>query len=536
MVGLSGKPARPRSVKELSDEAAEFNFNKNIPFKFWTQAARTLFTEAINEKRNGNPEQAYMLFMRHSDLLWDYLPRHPEAKTSEGKAALKPLIQRFNRVLDELEELKPTITASYNEWKKLSASEDAVKRLQAEAQRQSRILDVGQNQDLAVDLAQQEFHRRDAARKATRQAGISEEDEQARRGAGLWDSFDVTAVTKPYMGQDDDLRSQMDAARRQLELAEDVNAIEQAHLRRTIGTNMSRADSIPTSSSVSYNYPSISKSTPYRYESQPSTLRKLEPAPLRPPKESFSLSSPAIAPPSLPAKEPFASQGAAAVSAYDSSQTLPSVPPKVTASPPPAKEERLTFSHVAKLENGKGLRSIFIPEGLRDTFLYLADGNTRRGLEMCGILCGTNVNNALFVSHLIIPRQICTSDTCETQDEDEYTEYLIAQDLMIFGWIHTHPTQTCFMSSRDLHTQAGYQQMMPESIAIVCAPNHEPSYGIFRLTDPPGLPHLINCKRQETFHQHSIDNLYTDCNKKPAGHVFESSKLDLKVYDLRLKQ
>ncbi len=25
------------------------------------------------------------------------------------------------------------------------------------------------------------------------------------------------------------------------------------------------------------------------------------------------------------------------------------------------------------------------------------------------------------------------------------------------GWIHTHPTQTCFLSSVDVHTQCGYQ-------------------------------------------------------------------------------
>ena len=41
---------------------------------------------------------------------------------------------------------------------------------------------------------------------------------------------------------------------------------------------------------------------------------------------------------------------------------------------------------------------------------------------------------------------------------------------MVLGWIHTHPTQSCFMSSRDLHTQVGYQVMMKESVAVVLAP------------------------------------------------------------------
>ncbi len=61
-------------------------------------------------------------------------------------------------------------------------------------------------------------------------------------------------------------------------------------------------------------------------------------------------------------------------------------------------------------------------------------------------------------------------------------------------------------------------------------------HGIFRLTDPPGLPHVLSCTKPDTFHEHDIVDLYTDCDKKRGGHVFESPKLDLKVYDLRLNR
>ena len=71
----------------------------------------------------------------------------------------------------------------------------------------------------------------------------------------------------------------------------------------------------------------------------------------------------------------------------------------------------------------------------------------------------------------MIPDQQSTSDTCETVNEDKLFDFVDGEDLMVLGWIHTHPTQTCFMSSRDLHTHSGYQAMMPESIAIVCAPS-----------------------------------------------------------------
>jgi STAM-binding protein len=79
------------------------------------------------------------------------------------------------------------------------------------------------------------------------------------------------------------------------------------------------------------------------------------------------------------------------------------------------------------------------------------------------------------VLKLVIPEQEATSDTCDTVNEAALFDYCDANDLMTLGWIHTHPSQTCFMSSRDLHTHGGYQVQLAESIAIVCAPRHEPS-------------------------------------------------------------
>jgi STAM-binding protein len=58
--------------------------------------------------------------------------------------------------------------------------------------------------------------------------------------------------------------------------------------------------------------------------------------------------------------------------------------------------------------------------------------------------------------------------------ETDLFDYVDTQGLMVCGWIHTHPTQTCFLSSRDLHTSVGYQVMLPESVAIVCAPSKDP--------------------------------------------------------------
>ena len=36
------------------------------------------------------------------------------------------------------------------------------------------------------------------------------------------------------------------------------------------------------------------------------------------------------------------------------------------------------------------------------------------------------------------------------------------RELIVLGWIHTHPRQGCFLSSVDVHTHCSYQLMLPE--------------------------------------------------------------------------
>lgn len=48
-------------------------------------------------------------------------------------------------------------------------------------------------------------------------------------------------------------------------------------------------------------------------------------------------------------------------------------------------------------------------------------------------------------------------------------------------------------------------------VAIVIAPTAKPSIGIFRLTDPPGLSIISNCKQGNDFHPHyEVGPLYVD--------------------------
>ena len=90
-------------------------------------------------------------------------------------------------------------------------------------------------------------------------------------------------------------------------------------------------------------------------------------------------------------------------------------------------------------------------------FLQIALSNTKKGLETCGILCGTLKTNQFYITTLIIPKQTATPNSCSTTDEVELFKYMDSNNLMTIGWIHTHPTQTCFMSSVDLQTHCSYQ-------------------------------------------------------------------------------
>ncbi|KAF2155167.1 JAB1/MPN domain-containing protein [Myriangium duriaei CBS 260.36] len=230
-----------------------------------------------------------------------------------------------------------------------------------------------------------------------------------------------------------------------------------------------------------------------------------------------------VAPPVVPSKTPLVSDA------------VPSLPPKVSAitAPEPLASSEYTFRSVNTTESGTPLRPLFIPTELRERFLSLAAFNTSANLETCGILCGSLISNALFISHLVIPGQTSTSDTCDTTEAGDAAlfDYVDSRNLMVCGWIHTHPSQTCFLSSRDLHTTVGYQVMMPESVAIVCAPSRSPSYGIFRLTDPPGKQAILACTKTGLFHPHEQGNLYTDALK--PGHVSELKGLKFEVADLR---
>lgn len=136
----------------------------------------------------------------------------------------------------------------------------------------------------------------------------------------------------------------------------------------------------------------------------------------------------------------------------------------------PPVDDRFTALEATKVPGE--LRDVQISIAMIQDFMHVAHQHTRRGIEFCGLLAGSlDARTGVFtVSTLVIPKQTGSSDQVTAEGEEEVFEVQEKRALFPLGWIHTHPTQTCFLSSIDVHTQAGYQSMLEESVAIVMAP------------------------------------------------------------------
>lgn len=460
----------------------------------------------------GNDPQTYLLLFRHAELVLNHLERHPEKSLPENKKALRAAKEAVLKDFEKLEVIRPRIAKRHEEYQaRRKAQLEALQALEGQnaahalsneldglllhrsrAKRRSYekpALDAGENTSLAARLAQREVRRRDAAQRNVRQAGVSEEEEQERRTGGMWGDWEKEL--RRESNDEDDLSSQLQEVAR-IQNGHKVSpnfsvSIPPVSLRG--GDRLRKQRPTSYQSTSSYQYPTVPhKSTEQRWSV--SDARSAQgTVPALPPKESFRRPSDTAArPPILPPKPPKA----VPLGPYFENPRPPPLPGKYADSspaPPPLPDkyhdssststsdlDEFTFKPSAYLESGDALRTVFLPPTLRHEFLRVASHNTSLNLETCGILCGILKSNALFITRLLIPEQTSTSDTCETVNEEKMFEYVDKEELMVLGWIHTHPSQTCFMSSRDLHTHAGYQVMMPEAIAIVLAPSKRPSY------------------------------------------------------------
>lgn len=77
-----------------------------------------------------------------------------------------------------------------------------------------------------------------------------------------------------------------------------------------------------------------------------------------------------------------------------------------------------------------------LPTELMNHFLRLATPNTMSKKETCGVLAGKLERNKLIVTHLLIPHQTGSPDSCLTHNEEDIFDYQDQYNLITLGWVH----------------------------------------------------------------------------------------------------
>lgn len=487
-------------VRGLCEYGSQVEVDEAIPIRRYFRSGMEILRMGTVYHEEGSLESAFILYSKFITLFVEKLPNHPEYK--EASAGEKAKIKRkLLSVFPLAEQIKKQLSTRYEqEFKKY------LEQKKAEEEAKAR-----------------EFELRAAEVALSLQL---ESDSQGGGGGGGSDGQDAS------FGEDAELYRQLQEKERQKMASGAVVAA--GGLPRQLGDlslhDSSVTDSSPESSSVSptAHTPDGSQSSS-QWIGSSDPKGKLYPHPSIESPNNFAVSRQA-------SREPPA--GYIANDLWSVGETTQNRRPEIPSRDlkPPAPEinranKPILGDHQEWNTNTKlksiGMREVVIPSMVMSRFLDLAQSNTNRNVETCGILAGSLERNKFTITHLIIPKQSGTADSCSTENEEAIFDYQDNHDLITLGWIHTHPSQTAFMSSVDLHTHCSYQLMLPEAVAIVCSPKHKEN-GFFSLTPEYGLNAIASC-RKSGFHPHPKEPpLYKD-----SSHVRLEGSRGVEIVDLR---
>ena len=456
-------------LQALTEHANSVQVDSNVNPRVYFRSGVQIDLTAGVYYDEGNLTSALILYMKYIVLFVERLPKHPQYKSSEVATFRKATREKLkNVVLPRAEELKAKLRQKYtDEYARWRAEED--ERLRREAEERERL----EEEERQAELVRQQ---RLAALEEERQLALEKKQFEIARQHSL-------EMERQRRAEVERLQA-LEIQRQEALQRQEQERQRQEEERRAA---LARATAQAAANPPSYSSVSVSPTSSLNPD-----LVQAYNAPSAP---SMPTSSPSGTPTIDRSKKPKLSPGDAGADA-----------PSTTAP--------------------NGFRWLRVPADIPHKFLQLATDNTRRNLEFCGILCGSLQRNVFNISHVIIPQQTATPDSCTMLNEEDLFDVQDRHSLITLGWIHTHPTQTSFLSSVDLHTQFSYQVMMDEAVAIVCAPRYDQT-GLYSLT-PKGMTDMRNCK-QKGFHPHSKDPpLFEDCR-----HTLVQSDLSSTFIDLR---
>ncbi|XP_016480715.2 AMSH-like ubiquitin thioesterase 3 [Nicotiana tabacum] len=520
---LAGRMRRPATMN-VDAMTRKVAVDNRIPLRNYYRIANNLLRQANIHRGEKNIIDLYIILMRYSSLVTETIPDHRDyqALHPEERALSKRML---STVLDELEGLKPEFQ---RQRKRMDKAQAAAQTSQLNNQENPPYRSVGNS----------------LVRPYTNNKASSDYDNKwaiSNAPSSLWKQ------NKDYSGVSSS--SSIDMQFQKLSLNFPVPKQETLSRHSLLGPNGLHGQWSGPSSKIKVNYPAyadlssnellslnqvaddgsfMSNDTGLKVDKSPmeSVLSLDDGRWLHPSEDSCSPFFDDMRSDHIPLSN-LRQPSPPPVLAQIQQEFHPISPSKVAdPRPGPAK----SFQDGPPGSNS--YQHLHVPVRLMEDFLRLARENTAKNLETCAVLAGSLRNRVFHITTLIVPKQESTSDSCSTLNEEEIFEVQDKLSLFPLGWIHTHPSQTCFMSSVDLHTHYSYQIMLPEAIAIVMAPTDKASpHGIFHLSDPAGVSVIRNCQ-QRGFHPHEEPEdgspIYEHCS-----HVYMNANMKFDVIDLR---
>ncbi|XP_071690819.1 AMSH-like ubiquitin thioesterase 1 isoform X2 [Rutidosis leptorrhynchoides] len=498
----------------VAASAPKINVDNRISLHYYYRISDNILRQAAIFREEKNIIDLYVMLLRFLSLATETIPYHRDFRASLqiDKLSLK---KKSLSALTELEALKPTVRQKIDELSRKN---------------------VYQSNGLTHPPQRKLL---ESSKSLPHRSSFSEQT-SINRTFGK-----VPEVYNGYAYQE--TRNQMPSSANSISLYIPRAKDETLSRHSILGPNGLRGQSQPPTFNVAVRYPTNIDLTPVEFPRENKLLSledgvstKISSSNLEHEKSSLDLNV-------LPNNnnKPHVTEPDSLISFEEKMET--SVQPDIIRqpSPPPVLAEVQDLvpatSPASTIESGHSTDSVVCSESplelhisskVMEHFMKMAKSNTDKDLETCGILAGSLKNRKFYVTALIIPKQEGTANSCQATNEEEIFEVQDKRSLFPLGWIHTHPTQSCFMSSIDVHTHYAYQIMLPEAIAIVMAPRDSSrKHGIFRLTTPGGMGVIRNCP-QRGFHAHDAPSdgspIYKQCTD-----VYINPKLNFDVIDLR---
>lgn len=519
----SPRKAPPSVLDTLHAAAPRREVNSYIPVRTYYRSAVNLQRQADEYRRAKNQEQQYLMLLRFVSLVLETIPRHGDYRKNDVEYLRLRAIS--TTLMEELEQLKLEIRLLNRENPYLPTNAPGAVKFGPAIDSLSSFDQQQQHTDIGNDGSHD---------TASALDGL---------GSPEWAAMMASQSSKPST-----LSTRPAGA-----LSPTSKLLEMPDVTPTLA--------LPPASSDMLSKHALGGTLPLTSAGRPKlSYDDTIEAAARPPAPSYSelLASLDINKPS-----PYSGQlqlGPQELNVHTAPYPIGPLPPGATCCPPPpppppplnntssststastgtavAVAPKPMTGGVAEVRKRQRIRDVHLSASLMKEFLRYADANTRRGIETCGILAGAlSPDDARFtITCLIVPKQEGTTDTVQALAEEEIFEVQDTRSLYPLGWIHTHPTQTCFLSSVDVHTHCGYQTMLDEAVAIVMAPSQQRhQMGVFRLTTPGGLSLIQQCPLRG-FHAHPQTStgqpLYEECS-----NVYLNERIGYEVIDLRTKR